>query len=492
MNRQLKNLTRVIFVLFLALFVSVTMIQAVSADSLRANALNQRSVKNSFEIERGPILVDGSPVALSKKSDSRYNFTREYPAGPEYAPITGYFSHYQGATGIESAMNAELSGAGNAQFWSRVNRIISGQDPQGSSIALTINPAAQKAAYDSLEGLSGAVVAIEPSTGKILALASSPSYDPNLLESDSDQTIIENYKKLDSDPASPLANRAIAGKTYHPGSTFKLVTVAAALDAGVATPDTEFPDPVKYRLPGTNSDMQNASRSHCEGGDDKVTLERALANSCNIPMAELAAKLGDDQLVKTAEGFGFNQGMEIPLKVTQSAAPATNDPAQKALSAIGQWDVRATPLQMAMVSAGIANGGKVMDPYLVDSVVTPDLRVEKEFSPKEFGQAVKPETAETLKKLMVTNVSSGIASQASIPGTQVAGKTGTAENGKDANGNNLPYTISFTGFAPASEPKIAVAVFIEDGGGPRYNYQAGSAELPTGIAKKVMEAVLQQ
>ena len=207
MNKQLKRVTRVIFLMFIVLCFSTTMIQVVQADELRANPLNQRTAKNSFNIERGTILVDGNPVAVSEPTGDTYQFTRTYPGGAMYAPVTGYYSRNQGMTGIEGALNQELSGIGNAQFFTRIMRILTGEDPQGSSVELTLNPAAQQAAYEAMAGLEGAVVALDPKTGKVLAMVSSPSFDPSLLSSNNDAQIIENYGLLEQDPALALDDR---------------------------------------------------------------------------------------------------------------------------------------------------------------------------------------------------------------------------------------------------------------------------------------------
>lgn len=493
MNKQLKRVSRTIFIMFIALFFSVTMIQVVTADSLRANPSNQRTLKNSFGVERGAILVGGEAVALSEPTDDQYKFARTYREGELYAPVTGYFSRNQGATGIESALTLELSGTSNSQLLTRMTRIISGQSPQGSSVELTIDPTAQRAAAEAMQGLTGAVVAVEPKTGKILAMVSTPSFDPNLLASNDDQTIIDNYAALNANPAQPLMNRAIAGDLYHPGSTFKLLTAAAAIESGDYTPDSTFANPQSFTLPQSSSVMQNASRTTC-GSGDKVSLERSLVLSCNIPFAELAIEMDRPAVSKMAAGFGFGQDLEIPMPVTPSIAPLPKDDAQSALSSIGQLDVRATPLQMAMVAAGIANEGTVMAPQLVNAVVAPNLSTESDFTPKIFAEPISPATANTMRDMMTKVVSDpeGTAHPARIPGVDVAGKTGTAENGKDAAGNDEPFTLWFTGFAPAKDPEIAIAVVVADGGGAAHNNQASSYELPTSIAKRVMEAVLGQ
>ncbi|MBC9926964.1 MULTISPECIES: penicillin-binding protein 2 [unclassified Leucobacter] len=493
MNKQLKRVTRVIFLMFIVLCFSTTMIQVVQADELRANPLNQRTAKNSFNIERGTILVDGNPVAVSEPTGDTYQFTRTYPGGAMYAPVTGYYSRNQGMTGIEGALNQELSGIGNAQFFTRIMRILTGEDPQGSSVELTLNPAAQQAAYEAMAGLEGAVVALDPKTGKVLAMVSTPSFDPSLLSSNNDAQIIENYGLLEQDPAQPLVNRAIGGDLYHPGSTYKLLVAAAAIESGAATPASTFDNPAQLQLPQSSAIMQNASRTVC-GPGDKATLETAIIQSCNIPIAELAMEMPRDEVPKMARAFGFEQDLQIPLKVSPSVAPAPLDQAQVALSSIGQLDVRATPLQMAMVAAGIANGGELMKPQLVNQIIAPNLSVEREFTPEVLGNPISEETAQTMTGMMEKVVSdpSGTGVPAGIDGVRVAGKTGTAENGTAADGSDLPFTLWYTGFAPVEDPQIAIAVVVANGGGEAHNYLASSYELPTAIGKRVMEAVLGQ
>lgn len=495
MNKQLKFLTRTVFGMFLVLFFSVTMIQFVQADDLRANELNGRTIKNGYKVERGSILVGGDPIAYSTPTGDQFRFVRQYSNGPLYAPLTGYFSNLQGATGLESAMNQDLSGIGNAQFFTRLMNTLNGVAPQGSSIETTIDAAAQEAAANAMteNGFEGAVVAIEPDTGRILAMVSSPTFDPNLLSSNSDPDIIANYRQLEDDPSNPLDNRAIAGDLYHPGSVYKLVVAAAAIESGEAKPTTEFANPDKLTLPQSSAVMQNASRTTC-GTGAKATLEQAIVLSCNIPIAELAMEMDPNVVPDMAHKFGFDQDITIPLTVTPSTAPQPGDDAQVALSSIGQLDVRSTPLQMAMVSAGIANGGTVMRPQLVDQVITPDLKVEKEYAPEEFSKPISEDTAKAVSGMMEKGVSSpeGLAQKSAIDGVRVAGKTGTAENGTDEDGNDLPFTLWYTGFAPVDDPKVAVAVVVADGGGEAYGYQGGSFDLPTAVGKQVMEAVLSE
>lgn len=493
MNKQLKVLTRTIFLLFFVLFAAITMIQVVQADELRANPLNQRTTMNAFKVERGAILVEGSEVALSLPSDDEFKFQRVYPNGPMFAPATGFFSHYQGMTGIESAMNEELSGTGNTQFFTRLMRIITGEKPQGSAVELTLNMAAQQAAYDALEGYEGAAVAYDPRDGKILAMVSTPSFDPNVLAVHDDLSIIENYRNYDLDSGRPLINRAISGDLYHPGSTYKLITAAAALESGAATPSTEFANDLEFALPGSTNKIENFGQVKC-GDGDKVTLEMAIILSCNVPIAELAGKMKENEIPNMAQKFGFGSPLNIPLTVTPSIAPIPMSKAEAAISSIGQLDVRATPLQIAMMSAAIANGGEMMQPQLINQVLAPDLKVEQSYSPVSMGQVVSKKTADQLKEMMIkgVNLPEGAAANAKINGTTVAGKTGTAENGLSSTGEPLPHTLWFTGFAPAENPTIAVAVVVENGGGERHDFVGTSYEIPTSIGRQIMEAVLSQ
>ncbi len=401
-----------------------------------------------------------------------------------WAPVTGYINPALGsATGIEQAMNQQLSGAGGSQFFSRIERIFTGQPPRGSNVLLSLEADVQRAAYEALGDLQGGVIAIEPATGRVLAMVTSPSFDTNLLTSHAPSEVNAAYDALLTDPGKPLSNRAIAGDLNPPGSTFKLVVASAALASGAYTPQSTLPNPAAYQLPQSSSIVHNASGGTC-GPGDTVTLADALRLSCNIPFAELAVELGDTAIREEAEKYGFNMTLDIPLVSTASGYPRTiMDDAQTALSGFGQGQVTATPLQMAMVSAGIANGGVVMNPRMVDRVIGPDLSVQQTFDDVEFGRALEQGLADQLAAMMVANVSDGAASGARIDGVDVAGKTGTAENTGDE-----PYTLWFTGFAPAENPEVAVAVVVEDGGGQGQSGSGNTIAAP--IAKKVMEAVL--
>lgn len=469
--------------MFLALFASTSWIQVINAEQLAQNPRNTRALYDSYEVQRGSIIASGSAIASSVPSDDVYSWQRVYTDADMWAPVTGYINPALGsATGIEQAMNSYLSGTAGSQFLSRIERIFTGQPPRGSNVALTLDAAVQRAAYEALGDLEGGVIAIEPATGRVLAMVTSPSYDTNLLAAHNTSEVNATYDALVADPLQPLSNRAIGGDLNPPGSTFKLVIASAALASGEYTPESTLPNPASYTLPQSSAVIYNDTRGTC-GPGATVTIADALRLSCNIPMAELAVELGDDAIREEAERYGFNRSFELPLVSTPSSYPRALDDAQTALTGFGQGQVTATPLQMAMVSAGIANGGVVMSPRMVDRVIAPDLSVQETYDDVEFGRALDEQLADQMVAMMVANVSEGIATGARIDGVDVAGKTGTAENGPDQ-----PYTLWFTGFAPAENPEVAVAVVVENGGGQG---QSGSSNLIAApIAKKVMEAVL--
>lgn len=478
MNRELRRVSVVVVLMFLALFASSSIIQVFQQPNLKADGRNTRVLYASYETERGQILVDGEPVAYSTPVDSRYNYQRIYTNGPLYSTVTGYFTILPSTGGLESSLNSYLSGDSDAQFLERLNAILTGQDPKGSSVALTVDPVVQQAAWDALGDERGAIVALDPKTGAILALVSKPTYDPNVLAVLDPRAVEDNYAALLSDPGAPLIDRGIAGDLNPPGSVFKLVVTAAALESGQYTPESEIPNPPRLDLPGTTTPISNSADGSC-GGGETATLATSLRLSCNVTFAQLAGALGDDAIREQAELFGFGQSLEIPMRVEPSVYPRTDSEAETWLTGFGQASVRASPMQMAMVSAAIANGGSLMRPNLVESIVAPDLTVLESFQAQRFSTPMSAGNAATLNRMMVEGVANGVASGARINGVEVAGKTGTAENGPGE-----PYTLWFTGFAPANDPEVAIAVVIEDRATGFGNLIAAP------IAKKVMEAVL--
>jgi len=492
-NRPIRNLAIGCMVLFLALLINVTYLQYWQSDnltSLTEHPDNRRVLDADFSRPRGSIVVRGTEVAQSKKSKDQYKYQREYPQGREYAQITGFFSRDWGATGIEATQNSVLSGDDSKLFVRRVIDLVGNDDPQGGSVGLTINPKAQKAAYDGLQALGanvrGAVVALEPSTGKVLAMVSSPTYDPNRLASHDFTSVTRSHAALLKNDLNPLDNRAIE-TVLPPGSTFKLVTAAAALESGKYEPDTMVPGGASLDLPQTSTNLPNENGRSC--GAPKITLTRALEVSCNVAFGTVGLDLGGDALRAQAAKFGWGQVYfhELDDSLTRQAIsrfPAPDVP-QTALAAIGQWEVSATPLQMAMVASGIADNGVVMKPYLVDEIRSHDLEVIDKTSPESLSTAVSPSTARKLTDMMVSVVDNGTGTTAQIPGVKVAGKTGTAQSEP----SRPPYAW-FVSFAPADNPTVAVAVLVQDAGVDRDAISGSGLAAP--IAKSVMEAVLNQ
>jgi peptidoglycan glycosyltransferase len=467
----------------LALMANSTYLQAFRAGELNARNDNRRVRDSQFSVDRGPILIGSTPIAQSKASNDRFQYQRTYASGPVYAPVTGYYSYLYGRAGIELTQNSELNGSDPSMAFRRVIDVITNRRQQGASVTCTLNAAAQQAAYAGLAGKTGAVVALEPKTGRVLALATRPSYDPTELASHDLDKVGAAWKKLNEAESKPMSNRAIK-ELYPPGSTFKLVTAAAALSSGKYTPETKVHSPAELPLPQTTVPLVNENGQNC-GGSNDATLTIALRYSCNTAFGSIGLELKADALAEQAAKFGFGERQLPELGAVASQFPGDPNEPQTAQSAIGQFDVRATPLQMAMVAAGIANKGSVMKPYLVQNVKTADLKTVSETKPEELHQAVTPEVAAQLTQMMVDVVANGTGKPGRIDGVQVAGKTGTAQTSPDR-----PPFAWFTAFAPANDPKIAVAVMIEDANIPRNDIAGGTLAAP--IAKRVIEAVLGQ
>ena len=483
MNAPLRKLSVAVLVLFGLLLLNANYLQVVRADALRNNARNPRIISEEYSRQRGPILVDGKPIARSIATKDRLKYLRDYSQGKLYAPATGFYSLVFGSSAIESESNSVLAGTDASLFVRRVIDLLTGEAPQGGSVALTLDPAAQKAAYDGLTALGarGAVVAIAPSTGAILALVSTPSYDPNLVSGHDPAAVRAAYKRLSTAPGQPMLDRALS-QTYPPGSTFKVVTAAAALESGRYTPDSAVDNAPSLDLPQTTSPLPNENGGPCSPSGT-ATLTVALENSCNVSFGKIGLELGADALRTQADKFGFDTSVQVPMTSATSRFPTNPDLPQTAQSAIGQFDVRATPLQMAMVAAAVANRGVLMTPYLVSEVRGPDLSVLDTTTPKPLSTAISPQTSAALTTMMTKVVTEGTGSNGQIPGVVVAGKTGTAQQG----GGRTPHAW-FISFAPAdSEPKVAVAVVVEDGGG-RAEISGNGLAAP--IAKAVMQAVL--
>ena len=482
MNKPIRRLSFIVALLFCALLVSTTWIQFVTASSINSLSGNRRTLLASYSRERGDILVNGTPIAKSVQTKDELKYVRTYPSAKLYSQVTGYYSFTYGAGGgLEGADDSLLSGQSDKLFYRRVLDMLTGKPRSGASLELTINPKAQAAADAALGNQRGAVVALDPRTGAILAMVSHPQYDPTTLAGHNLNSVEKAWTALNADPGRPAVNRAIAGDLYPPGSTFKLITAAAALSSGKFTEQSQIPGPAALALPQSTINLPTDDGQPC-GPGGKTTLTHALEISCNTAFGWLGLNLGGDALRAQAAKFGFGDSLRVPMRVTPSTVPPLNAP-QSAQAAIGQYDVRVTPLQMAMVSAAIANKGTVMTPYLVKDTRNSSLDIIDQSQPQQLSQAISPAVAAALTRMMVTVVQSGTGTPAQISGIQVAGKTGTAQNVKGGN----PHAW-FTAFAPASDPQIAVAVVVENGGNAGSEAYGGKVAAP--IARAVIEAVL--
>ncbi|HJT90457.1 MAG TPA: D,D-transpeptidase PbpA [Mycobacterium sp.] len=481
MNTSLRRIAVMIMALVVLLLVNATLTQVFTADGLRSDPRNQRVLLDEYSRQRGQISAGGQLLAYSVSTEGRFRFLRVYPNPLAYAPVTGFYSLSYSSTGLERAEDTILNGSDQRLFGRRLADFFTGRDPRGGNVSTTINPQVQQAAWDAMEDgcrgpCKGSVVALEPSTGRILAMVSSPSYDPNLLATHNVEEQAATWQQLRDNPDNPLLNRAIS-ETYPPGSTFKVITTAAALQAG-ATANTQLTAQPRIPLPDSTATLENFGGSSC-GGGPTASLRDAFAKSCNTAFVQLGIDTGADALKSTALAFGLDvTPPTIPLQVAESTVGPITDAAALGMSSIGQKDVALTPLQNAMVAATIANKGVAMRPYLVDSLKGPDLANISTTSPREERRAVSQQVADTLTDLMVA-AEQVTQQKGAIAGVQIASKTGTAEHGTDP--RNTPPHAWYIAFAPAQAPKVAVAVLVENGG-DRLNATGGALAAPIGRA----------
>lgn len=490
MNKTLRHAAVFCGVLMTSLLVWVTWLQTVRSDSLANHPHNRRVKIETFAQPRGDIIVGGESITGSEVTPgSDFTYKRVYKEGPMYAPITGYLSQAQGATFLEGVHGDVLSGKDSRLFAGPVDR-LTGVKPRGGDVITTIDPKAQKAAYKGLTDLKakGAVVALDPRTGRILAMASTPSYDPSVFAGISGREG-EEFKRLDQDRDKPLSNRATR-ETYPPGSTFKILTAAAALEHG-AVADINAPSgaPAPYRLPLSSTEIGNVvPNSQC----DKVSMKTGMQWSCNNVFLDAALRTGKDRMRETAEKFGFNKEQFTPVRTVASGYPAELDKPQTALTGMGQGSVTSTPLQMAMVTAGLANNGTVMKPYMVEELRGPDLSVLERTQPEVLNRAVSETTAKKVQEMMEYTVSDGSGSKVKISGVTVGGKPGTAQHGADVR-DERPYAwfVSYAKQSDGSSP-VAVAVLIDPKDMDISRDDIAGGRLGAPIAKAVMEAALKR
>ncbi|WP_338749486.1 peptidoglycan D,D-transpeptidase FtsI family protein [Janibacter alittae] len=484
MNQPIRRLSMLVALMFVSILASSTWIQVLGAQDINNADGNRRTQLENYARERGQILLGGRPIATSEPSHDDLQWQRVYTQPELYSHVTGYYSFTYGpGGGVEGAADGLLSGRDDRLFYDRITGTIAGRTPKGASLELTVRPKVQQAAEQALGDQRGAVVALDPRTGAILAMVSHPNFDPNALVSHDANVEKEAWERLNSDPARPLVNRAIGGNLYPPGSVFKIVTAAAALEDGEWDPESTLPGPAILDLPQTDVGLPNHGGQPC-GPNDEVSLEIAVQNSCNTAFGWLGMELGGKKIREQASKFGFGDDLQIPMDVTPSSIPKDLSPPQEAQVGIGQYDVRVTPLQVAMVSAAVANDGDVMRPYMIESVLGSDLSTIDETKPEKLSEAMDAETSDQLTRMMELVVTNGTGTPAAVPGVSVAGKTGTAEHAPDA----APHAW-FTGFAPADNPEVAVAVVVEDGGRAGSEAFGGSVAGP--ISSAVMKAALE-
>ncbi|UQX88631.1 penicillin-binding protein 2 [Jatrophihabitans telluris] len=492
MNRQIRRVSVFVGILMLAVILNLNWVQVLHGTSYRDNAANQRVALDDYKRQRGSIVLQGSGTAISESvvTKDALTYLRTYQNGPLYATVTGFNSILYGNTEIESAEDSVLSGNDDRFFVQRLTNLLTGRDPRGGNVLLTINKQAQTAAYQALGGRRGAVVALDPATGAVLAAVSTPSYDPAKLSSHSTTGIKKAWNAYLNDKDNPLSNRAFT-ETYPPGSVFKVIVSAAALKAG-KSPSSVIAAPNALTLPGTSTQLRNFAGEQCANGSTD-TLIHALTISCNTAFAQLGMDLGTSRVRSEADLFGINDSdFTIPVRVAGSTIGPVVDKAALAQTSIGQRDVRITPLQAAMISAAVANQGTLLTPYLVAEEQGPNLATLSKATPQILSQPLSPSQADQLTTMMESVVQSaqGTGQAAQIPGITVAGKTGTADNGpQKADGTYInPPHAWFSGFAPAARPRIAVAVFLENGGVAGNETTGGLAAAP--VAKQVMQAYL--
>jgi len=471
MNRPIKILLLVFVICFLAIVANLSWIQIFGSERISENAFNKRRLVDEYAIQRGDILsADRQVVARSVDTGTEYQYQREYPLGSLLADVTGYDSWMYGRSGLEKTYNRELLGDGSVlTIRSLANKLL-GASKKGNSLVLTVDARLQATATEALAGRKGAVVALDPQTGAVLAMVTAPTYDPNVtVPFQNDDTAA--WDALVANPEQPLLDRCTSG-LYPPGSSFKVVVAAAALDSGLVDPETQFNCTGELLVHGyTIHDFGGKSHGN-------ITFAEALVVSCNNTFAQVGLNLGAPSLVQYAELFGFNEVIpfDLPVAVSKIAEPGRMDPVVVASSSIGQADVLATPLQMALVAAAVANGGVVMEPYLVEEIQDYNGKIIDRFGPGKWQEATDRATASTLTRIMVEVVEKGTGRAARIPGVEVAGKTGTAEiEGAESH-------AWFICFAPALDPTVAVAVIIENGG------EGGKTAAP--VARQVLEKAL--
>ncbi|MGV9883164.1 peptidoglycan D,D-transpeptidase FtsI family protein [Streptomyces sp. NPDC003006] len=482
MNKTIRRASVFALLLVLALLMRATWVQFYDSKALADDKHNRRNAIEQYANPLGDIIVGGEAITGSERTKGGdLAYKRTYKDGDLYAPVTGYSSQVYGATQLEGIYQDLLDGTDN-RLKNPLDTVTNKRADPGD-VVTTIDPAVQKAGYKALGDTKGAAVAVDPKTGEILGMVSTPSYDPSKISGSTDS---EAWKELLSDKDKPMVNRAMR-QPLPPGSTFKLVVAAAALEDGLyGSVDTGTDSPNPYTLPGTATVLRNENQSApCENAD----IRTALQYSCNNVFAKMAVDLGQDKVKAMAEKMGFNADkLDVPVRAAKSVYPSDMDKAQTGLSGIGQFDVTATPLQMSMVSAAIANGGELAEPHMVSQITDSDGNALEKYGDGDSQRVMSGSTAEGLRSAMQTVVEKGTGSNAQIDGATVGGKTGTAQHGE--NNSKTPYAW-FTSYAKGGDgQEVAVAVMIESSSAARDEVSGNGLAAP--IAKAMMEAALKR
>lgn len=482
MNNAIRHAWVVSVGLFLVLFAALSVIQVALTEQLNAHPDNVRQLYDERGAARGAVTVEGTAIAESVPSpNTNFDYQRVYRDPELYSGITGFYSIAAQSTGLEQSMNEYLTGQSDSQFFDRITALFTGEAMDGAQVELTLDPELQRLAHDTIpDGTRGSIIVSDVDTGEIVAMASKPTYDTNDLAVHSTSQFSENMAAIEEvDGLSPYHYRPLRS-TIAPGSTFKLIDLVAMLESGDYEPDTVLENPQEITLPQSNTTLSNFFGGICEQ-QSEADLLFITAQSCNTPFAEAAMELGEEPIREAAESFGWNQGLEIPLQVSPSRFPEDLTDASLAQSAIGQFDVTSTALQMNMVAMAIANEGTLMQPTLIDSIRGSDLQIIEQTEPSVFAEPIDGDTAEDLTELMRGPVESGTAWRARSDQFDIAAKTGTAQIGETDLVNSW-----ITGFAPADDPQYAVTVTYE-----RIDFDYGSS-LTGPNMRTMFEAVVEQ
>ncbi|QXC59730.1 penicillin-binding protein 2 [Aquihabitans sp. G128] len=484
MDRSIRRLGVFLMGLFCVLFVQLNYIQVFRAEDLNTKPGNSRPVDVAFSRPRGTVsTADGVIVSRSVPSNDRQKFQREFPEGELYAAISGYFNYSFGATGIEGAFNDELSGRTAKQQVRSIGDLFTSKDNTGN-IKLTVRSDVQAAAKAALGDQKGSVVVLDPQTGGVLALWSWPSFDPNKLSVHDYDQASQAKAFYEAAPGKPLLAKAYR-EIYAPGSTFKVVTGATGVESGkVTVNEPSYPVLTSLDVPQTSRNLSNFDGESCGG-----TLFQILAVSCNSSFGQMGLDLGGPTMVKGAEAFGFNQTPPFDLAAARSTFPVVdwkqNQPVL-AQAGIGQGQVAASPLQMALVAAGIANDGVVLEPHVVDEIRDGDNELISKDDPTQWKRAVSPQTADIMRQAMRQVVATGTATRLQIDGLDVGAKTGTAQFGPSSPLQSHAWVIAWAGPA-GQKPTVAVAVLVD--GQPGNSEQTGG-RVAAPIARAVIEAAM--